>query len=238
MSCIDLAKCQVIWETPKDDPNFKGYAHKYIKQDGSNAIITYNTIDDGTHLYVVNMNVVTGKVNYRQEIFLSEVELTGFKRALAKTFNATFGSVLDAITMGQSGSFEVVDAMNNMLGFQNIGFDYNVFDYKGKLIFVTNTYADMLNPADRKSPGEGVVAVDPATGIVYKKYFQIANDLNDIKIKYVTSPYVDGKYLIIPGDRLVGFDLDKGEKLWEIKDDMFPVTSIGIIDGIVYDLCY
>ncbi|HSP86906.1 MAG TPA: PQQ-binding-like beta-propeller repeat protein [Ignavibacteriaceae bacterium] len=241
MAGIDVAKGQILWQTKEDDPDFEGYAHKYILQDGSNIIFTYNrarlvSTESGTYIYIMSIDALTGKLNYKTTVLLSQATLTGFQRSLAKTFATAFSAVMGVGSMGTAPTGEAMDMVNQMMGYQNIGFDYDVFEFNGNLIVASRTNVDMWDPSTRDGDGEGFVSVDPKTGkINYKTYFEIAEGINPNELGVLASSIIEGDNIYLAGEeRLIGFNLKTGKKLWEIGENLGFVTDLAVIDGLLY----
>src|SRR5690606_32431127 len=61
MAAIDLIEGKLLWQSAKDDPQFEGYAHRYIQMDDDNILLTYNrprimSSDNGTYVYLMSIN--------------------------------------------------------------------------------------------------------------------------------------------------------------------------------------
>jgi outer membrane protein assembly factor BamB len=105
MAVVDLENAKVLWQTKEDDPEFDGYAHRYLKQMGEDIVLTYNRIktfgdDRGTHLYVEKINALTGKVSYKTEVLQSQVVMAGFVRTLTNIVGGLVTGIGDAMAHG------------------------------------------------------------------------------------------------------------------------------------------
>ena len=240
MAVVDLENCKILWETKNDDPEYDGYAHRYLKLEGENVLLTYNRTktfgdDRGTHLYVMKMNLLTGKLEFKTEVLQSQVVVTGLVRSIANAIGGLTNAVASAMANGTAQQQQAIDIFNNISGYQNIGFDYETFEHNGKLIILCRTSAEMWNPETDDSPGEGVIALDPTTGkIIFKDYFEVAEGMNQ-NLNILAAPLVDGNNLFIAGkEKLIGFDLSAGKRLWTINKNVDLVTELSLIDGVLY----
>ncbi len=237
---IDLAEGKILWQTKEDDPEFEGYAHKYVSTEGNNIILTYNraklvSTESGTYVYLISIDALTGKLNYKVPVLLSQTTLTGFQRGLAKTLSGAFAAFVGAASMGSAPTGDAMNMVNNLMGYQNIGFDYEVFEHNAKIIIAERTTVNMWDPSTRDGAGEGFVAVDPKMGnILYKEYFEIAEGMDQNQFIALASMLIDNNIIYAPGeDKLAAFDLANGKKLWEINETGL-ITDLSIINGVLY----
>ncbi|MGD8781058.1 MAG: PQQ-binding-like beta-propeller repeat protein [Ignavibacteria bacterium] len=240
VASVDLESCKVLWETKDDDPKFDGYAHRYIKQEGEDIILTYNRTktfgdDRGTHLYVTKINALTGKAAYKTEVLQSQVVITGLTRTLTNIIGGLTNTVAGVLANGTASQQQAIDIFNSISGYQNIGFDYDTFEHNGNLIILCRTASEMWNPETDEEPGEGVVAVDPASGkIIYKDYFKIAAGMA-LTLNLLAPPLVNDNQLFIAGEnKLIGFDLTGGKRLWTINQNVDLVPELAVIDDLLY----
>jgi outer membrane protein assembly factor BamB len=243
LAAIDLVAGKVLWQT-EDKETFEGYVHKYIKVDEDNNLIaSYNrarmmSTDYGTYIYLMSINALSGKLNYKTPVLLSQTGLTSFTRGLTKTVTAAFAVLASVGSAGMSSNaaMKAYDHINDLLGYNNIGFNYNVFEYKGDLIFESREKVNMWNPSTRDDPGEGYVRVNTQTGkIVYSSYFEISSGLNEIAFNKLAPIALSDNIKIIPGDeKLIAFDLDKGTVFWTIEGEAGFVTDLMFADGVLY----
>ncbi|MCF8354979.1 MAG: PQQ-binding-like beta-propeller repeat protein [Melioribacteraceae bacterium] len=232
---IDLVAGTILWQTAEDDETYEGYIHKYVMQDGNNIIFVQNRAlmmaeENGTYLFLMSMDGLTGKLNYKTAVLGSRVALMDFQRTLAKVITGAFSTF---VTVGSGGvgagqASQAMDMVNNMLGYQNIGFEYDVF--------VEQTIHQMFNPKTREDGGEGIVKVDPKTGkIEYAAYMDIAAGMNEKEFNSLAQPYfTDDKLVLAGNERLVLFDITSGEKKWEIGENVGFVSDLALIDGALY----
>ncbi len=242
---IDLEAGKVLWSTPKEDETFEGFVHRYITQDGENAIVVYNRArlvsqDAGTYLFCMNINLKTGKLNYAARVMLSATVWTDFQRGLASTITGAFATFVTVasggIAAGQAG--DAIDVVSDLLGYSNIGFDYNYFEYRDMIVFEGRDKVDMKNPENRETPGEGYVAVNKKTGeIVYQDYFELCAGMYGHLFEMIAAPVTVGNVRYIAGEeRLAAFDLDTGKRLWFIdgNEKLALVSDLYVFDDIVY----
>jgi outer membrane protein assembly factor BamB len=241
MAVVDLENAKILWQTKEDDPEFDGYAHRYLKQIGEDVVLTYNRIktfgdDRGTHLYVEKINALTGKVSYKTEVLQSQIVMAGFVRTLTNIVGGVVTGIGDAMAHGTAEQQQAIDAFNNISGYQNIGFEYETMEHGDNLIVVCRTIAEMWNPSTDDEPGEGVVSLDINTGkINYADYFEVATDMDQNQLDLLAVPAIYGDDLFIPGEnRLIGFDLKSGKRLWTLNQDDELVTELAVIDEVLY----
>jgi outer membrane protein assembly factor BamB len=243
MAAVDLVAGKVLWQTAEDDPEFEGFAHRYLWVEGSNLICTYNRArlvsqDSGTYLYLMSINGITGKVNYKTPALLSGAVLSDFQRSLSKIITgafATFIAVGSAGTAsGQAGG--AMDMVNEMMGYSNIGFDYETFEHGGNMVFFSRSNVTMWDPATRNGPGEGIVAIDIKSGeLKYKTYFEIADGMNVEEMKLLPPMLLDGDDAYIAGEeKLIKCNLATGNKEWEVGEEVGFVSELFLLDGVLY----
>lgn len=228
---IDPVEAKVVWQSKDSDPNFEGFAHRFLLQDGDRAIITYNRPRDsgneeGTYLYLVGLNLLTGNVDYRTPIALGK-KVVSHEGGLLGSIGRVY---LAAATLGLS---EAVRGGPDF-GFSDIGFDYDITQMDDKLVVGIVTASEMLNPDTRSGSGEGFCAVDMKTGaVVYKNYFPILDGAE----KKSSSAIVDGNIVYCTGkDRLLAFDYSTGKKLWTLEKELdgAQVADLAVIDALLY----
>jgi len=243
MAAVDLIAGKVLWQTTEDDETFEGYAHRYLMVDGSNLICTYNIArlisqESGTYLYLMSLDGLTGKLNYKTPALLSGAVLTDFQRTLSKVITGAFATFIavgsGGTASGQAGS--AIDMVNEMMGYSNIGFDYETFEHGGNIVFFSRSNVDMMDPETRDSPGEGIVAIDPKTGeLKYKTFFEIADGMNVEEMKLLPPILLDGDDAYIAGEeKLVKCNLSTGNKEWEVGEEVGFVSELLMLDGILY----
>lgn len=242
---INLEAGEILWNTPKDDETFEGYIHKYIKQDGNNIIVAYNRArlsshPAGTYIFCMSFNALTGKLNYKTTVLASQAAMSNFTRGLAKTITGAFATFVavgsGGVASGQAGA--AIDMVSDMMGYGNIGFDYNVFEHNGNIVFESRTEIAMFDPETREAPGEGYVAVNIASGaIVYKDYFAIAEGMTKQDLNASCPPLVDGNISYAGGEeRLYAFDLSSGKRLWSItgNEKLEMITDLMVDNDVLY----
>jgi len=242
---INLEAGEILWNTPQDDETYEGYIHKYIKQDGNNIIVAYNRArlsshPAGTYIFCMSFDALTGKLNYRTTVLASQAAMSNFTRGLANTITGAFATFVavssGGIASGQAG--QAIDMVSDMMGYGNIGFNYNVFEHNGNIIFESRSEVAMFNPETREDPGEGYVAVNPSTGkIVYKDYFAIADGMTKPNLDASCPPLIEGNISYVGGEeRLYAFDLNSGKRLWSIdgNEKLEMITDLMVTDGVLY----
>jgi hypothetical protein len=240
MAAVDLRAAKLLWQTAKDDLQFDGYAHRYIKQEGEDAIITYNstkltgTVGTGTALYLISVNLLTGKLNWRVHSAHWEGAITGLARTMGKLAGA-----LASFVGPKSGGRQI----SASFGYDNIGFDYDVKEVGGNLLVMNFNKVTMINPETGKSGGEGFCMVEPATGrVVYRSYFEMKNNSSwgaagQGVVAHTPEPlFIDNAVYVCGNARVMAFDVNEGKRLWVVEKELkdgYP-TDIVVIDGVVY----
>ena len=241
MAGVDLQAGKVLWETKEDDPMFEGYTHRYLKVDGDNVVLVYNrarlvSSDAGTYLYLMSINGITGKVNYKTPALLSGAVWSDFQRGLTKVLTSAFTAFIGTSSMGNAPTSQATDMVNKMLGYDNIGFDYETFEHNGDIVFFSRSDKTMMNPENRETPGEGFVAIDPKTGDVkYRTYFEIADGINANELEQLAPIYINGDEAYVAGDeKLIKFDLASGKKLWENDKETGQITDMLLYKNVLH----
>jgi len=241
MASVDLIAGKILWETKEDDPMFEGYAHRYLQVDGDNVVLVYNrarlvSSDAGTYLYLMSINGITGKVNYKTPALLSGAVWTNFQRGLTKVLTTAFTAFIGTASMGNAPTDQATDIVNRMLGYDNIGFDYQTFEHNGNIIFFSRSDKTMMNPENRETPGEGFVAINPKTGEVkYRNYFEIADGINVNELEQLAPIYIDRDNAYVAGEeKLIKFDLESGKKLWENDKETGQVTDMLLYKDVLH----
>ncbi len=235
MASVDLIEGKVLWQTQEDDPMFEGFAHRYLLNDGKNVVLVYNrarlvSSDSGTYLYLMSIDGITGKINYKTAALLSGAVWSDFQRSLTKVITTAFTAFIDVGTLGNASNStnQATNMVNKLLGYDNIGFEYETFEYNGNIVFFSRSDKTMMNPENRETPGEGFVSINYKTGdLNYRTYFEIADGLNLQELQELAPLYRDEKMAYAAGDeRLIKFDLDSGQKLWETKKETGQIVDI------------
>ncbi|HTX18194.1 MAG TPA: PQQ-binding-like beta-propeller repeat protein [Bacteroidota bacterium] len=230
---IDIGAGTTLWQSRDGDPKFEGFVHRYVRQDGSDALVMVATgrksgDEEGTTLYAMRLDLTTGAVKYRTPVALGK-EVVSYGGSLLGSIGKAYLAMatLGLSTIGGGPDF----------GYSNIGFDYDVTEQDGKLIVAIVTSAEMLNPETRKDGGEGFCEVDESTGAaLYRSYFPILDGSD----RYTSVAYVDKQTVYLTGkNSLIAFDLAAGKKLWSIGKELddAQVVDMSVIDGVLYAKC-
>ncbi len=245
LASLDLSESKVLWITKEDDPQFEGYTHSYLKSVGNNILLSYyNGSSDGSYIYLLSIDAFSGKVNYKKNTILSREYIPDFVRAIGNTIATISSALISVATLGNGSSEQLLNDVNSRLGYQNIGFEYDTFEYGDNIIFFAygaggtrvGTAAEMWNPATKEEPGQGFVSVNYKTGkINYQSFFSITEGLDVNKIKMLPDLLTNGNIVYKAGnERVIKFNLDTGKKLWEAKIPDKVITETTPINGILY----
>jgi hypothetical protein len=223
MFAIDLAEGKILWESKKEDPSFDGYAHRYLKVDGNNVLITYaaGSGGDGSNLHLLCIDALTGKVNYRTPaLFNSKIYIPAWTRALNKFVLGTLA--------GQKPTF----------GYENMGFEYTTNEVEGNFVFALVATNKLQNPETKDEPGDGVVIVDPKTGqILFKDYVRASDyTYKQPQTPKEMKPLLVGTKMFLLGDEsLAGYDLAAKKRLWFSEKTLkgVPLDAM-VIDDVLY----
>ncbi|MFH0991586.1 MAG: PQQ-binding-like beta-propeller repeat protein [bacterium] len=226
MFAVDLAAGIVLWRSKKDDPQFKGYAHRYIKMDGNALIVTYTwTGGNGCDLFLMSIDALTGKVNYRTP------SLSNCPYATADWARSIFGGLSKFL-----GAKDVARS----LGWDNIGYNYIVEEFEGNLVFGVLSISPLRNPQTEESAGDGIAIINPKTGeVVFKDYLRLSDYslLSVGAIRYADMmPYIDGNIAYLIGDEnIAAYDLKAKKRLWLNKETIKAIPREAmVVDGVLF----
>lgn len=222
---INLTTGSIAWETKPDQ--LVGILTKYRVMDGGKNVVCYfkqknAPKERGTYLVLYNIEIATGKVNYKEKIAFTEwAPATGFANFLSKALTG-------------KKAFEAAD----------YGFVFSEYEVDGDVVFLirgTKGAGDMADPLSRKGDGEGLVRINLNTGkVAYRSYFPLNKESSfwskaNFDINAAPEPEVEGDNIYLVGaERVVSANLKTGKVNWKIDDDLgFPVDW-GIIDNTIY----
>jgi outer membrane protein assembly factor BamB len=220
---IDLAEGKILWQTKKDNPDFEGYAHRYIKTQGNNFIFTYNNTgwSIGTDLYLMSVDALTGKLNYKIPIANCKQAIMGFQRMMA-------------------GAVSKSEGTKNDVGYDNIGFDYSWFEHNNALVFAIVSPYGMRIPEKRTDGGEGICIVDPETGkILFADFLELSEATSSQRKPgdyWVRPPFISGNNIILAGDRSIAvWDLNTMKRCWYDQNVLksSPMDA-AVMDDVLY----
>lgn len=217
----NLDSGKIMWQTALKFQPGNGFVQQLVATDTNNVVMTYVDPSEDLKLYLMSIDVMTGKINYRTQVAHSEESLA--KRNLPL---APIGSVDD-----QSGlSF----------GYDHIGFDYSVSVADGFAKFVIRTTGEMLDPITKKRGGEGFVLIDIELGqIISKNYLRLADGMSfDGGLSAIAPVKTYGSVLILPGNKqLTALDANYGTLKWMlIEQDLNGsfVFETAMVDTVLY----
>ena len=228
---IDPVEGSTVWQSKDADPQFEGYVHRYIQQDGDAAILTYTRPrdsgdDQGTYVYLMRLNLSTGSIAYKIPVALG--------KKVVSHESGLFGSIVRVYLAAATYGLSEAARGTTDFGFSDIGFDYDITLLDNKMVVGIVTPAEMLNPDTRNGSGEGFCAVNIKTGdVFYKNYFPILEEAEKIP----STAVVDGNIAYFTGkDRLISFDIASGKKLWSLEKELngVQITDMAVIDGLLY----
>jgi len=225
MLAIDLSEGKILWQSQKDDKDFVGYAHRYLKVDGNNLLLTYTNTSmaaGGANVYLMSLNALTGKVNYRT------TSLGNTPYGQADWARSIFGGVMK--TLG----------VESTLGYENIGFDYVTLEHDGTIVFGTLSINSLCNPDTRESGGDGIAIINPKTGeILFKDYLRLSDYsiTTGGAIRYADMmPFIEGNTAYLVGnENLAAYDLKAKKRLWVNKGTIKAIPREGmVVDNVLY----
>jgi hypothetical protein len=224
MFAIDLIEGKVLWQTAEKDKNFEGYAHRYLKVDGTNVILAYTRgsgySDDGTNVHIMCIDALSGKVIYRTPaIFNCQLYIPNWTRSLSKFVMSTLA--------GQK----------NMFGYENIGFNYTMAEFEGNLVFGLISANLLRNPDTKEEPGDGVVIVDPKTGqILFKDYVRVSDySSTPPKAPEMKPLIVENKMFLLGDENIAAYDLSAKKRLWYSEKLLKGIPREAVlVDNVLY----
>jgi hypothetical protein len=223
MFAVDLAAGTILWQSKKDDPNFEGFAHRYVKVEGNNILFTHNNtgFSVGTDLFLMSVDAFTGKLNYKVPVANCKQAIMGFQRMM-------------------SGASSKIDGTRNDFGYDNIGFNYSSFEQNGNLIFAIVSPYGMRIPEKRTDGGEGICVIEPKTGkILFSDYVELSKETSAQRKPgdyWVRPPFINENNIILVGDGSIAvWDLSALKRCWfsqkTIKSN--PMDA-AVIDNVLY----
>ncbi|MDD8019486.1 MAG: PQQ-binding-like beta-propeller repeat protein, partial [Bacteroidota bacterium] len=211
---VNLETGKVLWQTPERDSVLKGFIHRFIKTQNGNAVVTFVDPTDNIKLYLMSVNALTGKINYKTLLAVADESLPKPARPLSQ--------------------------QNKNFGYDNIGFNYSFTDHGNDIRFLIVTKSVMLVPSTGKEGGEGLVVVNASSGeIVAKNYLMIAEEISfSGGVAALAQPFAVGNLLIIPGNKnLIALNSVTGALRWMlIKEDLKGsyVFDMAMVDTVLY----
>ncbi|MFA5804769.1 MAG: PQQ-binding-like beta-propeller repeat protein [Melioribacteraceae bacterium] len=225
MFAIDFADGKILWRSNKGDKNFEGYAHRYIKVDGNNLLVTYTNTsasEGGANIYLMSIDALTGKVNYKTP----------------SLGNTPYGQADWARSI--FSPFMKLMKVENTLGYENIGFNYSIEEFEGNLVFGTLSINSLQNPDTKESGGDGIALINPKTGeILFKDYLRLS-DYSIMSIGAVRyadmMPYINGNLAFLVGDEnIAAYDLKAKKRLWLNKETLKGIPREAmLVDNVLY----
>jgi outer membrane protein assembly factor BamB len=223
MLAIDLIEGKVLWQTKKDDPDYEGFAHQYIKAQSNNLIFTYNNTgwSIGTDLFLMSVDALTGKLNYKVPVANCKQAIMGFQRMMA-------------------GAVSKSDGTKNDFGYDNIGFNYSWFEQNNNIVIAIVSPYGMRVPDKRTDGGEGICIVDPVTGkIVFSDYLELSETTSAQRKPgdyWVRPPFISGNNIILAGDRSIAvWDLNTMKRSWFDQNMLksSPMDAV-VLEDVLY----
>ena len=225
MMAIDVADGKILWQSQKDDKYFDGYAHRYIKIDGNDLIVTYTNTsmsEGGVNVYLMSINVLTGKVNYKTP------PLGNSPYGHADWARNIFTPLMKFMKV------------ENTLGYEDIGFNYAIEEFEGNLVFGTLSINSLQNPETRESGGDGIALINPKTGeILFKDYLRLS-DYSIMSIGAVRyadmMPHISGNIAYLVGnENIAAYDLKARKRLWVNKETIKAIPREAmVVDNVLY----
>ncbi|MFA6468607.1 MAG: PQQ-binding-like beta-propeller repeat protein [Bacteroidota bacterium] len=216
---LDIGK--MLWKTALKFQPANGFIHQFVRQDSSNVIVTYLDPSNDLKLYLMSIDALSGKINYRT--FIAHADESLPKRQLP----------LPAIPI-------VTGSTSIGFGFEQIGFDYQVTVEDTTAKFIIRTNAEMIEPNTEKVGGEGLVLVDLRTGVVTaKNYLKVADAMSfEGGLSSIAKPLTAGGLIMLPGNKnLIALDAATGAVRWKLGELDLNKTFIfdmAMIDTVLY----
>lgn len=200
---INLDNGKILWQSPPKNPLLNGFLHRFVTESSNNIVVTYVDPSDDVKLYLMSINALTGKINYRTLVAHADESLPKRIVPLPPVLltNAT-----------ESLSF----------GFENIGFEYSCSAIDSVVSFLIYTDADMIEPGTKNDGGEGIVLLDGKTGkVIAKNYMKIAHGLSFAGgLTALAKPMHLDSILILAGNKnVVALHSKTGRLLWMLIED-------------------
>lgn len=218
---VNLDNGKLLWQSAPKYPLVNGFLHRFIASDTNNAVVTYLDPSDDVKLYVMSIDALSGKINYRKLVAHSDESLP--KRELPL-------KAISSVSSSEHVSF----------GFEKTGFDYSVSSGGGRATILIHTASDMIEPDTDHDGGEGMVVVDMESGlIVSKNYMKIAQGMSfKGGFDALAKPLYAGSMAMLPGNKnLVALDTATGVLRWMlIEQDLNGsyLLDAALIDTILY----
>ncbi len=225
MFAVDLANGKILWRSDKDDKNFQGYAHRYLKVDGNDLLITYTVTSaaaGGANVYLMSINALTGKVNYKTP----------------SLGNTPYGQADWARSI--FSPFMKFMKVENTLGWDDIGFNYSIEEFEGNFVFGTLSINNLCNPETRESSGDGIAIINPKTGeILFNDYLRLSDySLMSIgAVRYADMmPYIkDNIAYLVGNENIAAYDLKAKKRLWVNKETIKGIPRDAMeVDNVLY----
>ncbi|MFA5832573.1 MAG: PQQ-binding-like beta-propeller repeat protein [Bacteroidota bacterium] len=218
---LNLDNGKLLWQTaPKFQPA-TGFIHRYIATDANNIMVSYLDPSDDVKLYIMSIDVLTGKINYRTFVAHSDESLPDRLLPLP---------ALSQVTETQPVSF----------GFDDAGFTYSISIENEFLKVLIHTSSEMIEPNTKRDGGEGIVFVDLKSGsIMGKTYMKIAGGISfPGKLAALAPAKRIDDIILLPGNKnLVALSASTGSLKWmHIEQDLKGsyIFEMSMIDSILY----
>ncbi|MFA6456970.1 MAG: PQQ-binding-like beta-propeller repeat protein, partial [Bacteroidota bacterium] len=216
---LDIGK--MLWKTALKFQPANGFIHQFVTTDSTNVVVTYLDPSNDLKLYLMSVDALTGKINYRT--FIAHADESLPKRQLP----------LPSIP-------EVTNRTSIGFGFDQIGFDYQVSVEDTLVQFILRTSKDMIEPNTETQGGEGLVRVDLRTGEkAVKNYMKIAAGLSfEGGLSSIAKPLTAGGLIMLPGNKnLVALDAVTGVLRWKLGEldlNKSYIFDMAMIDTVLY----
>ena len=218
---LNLSNGKVLWQTPPKYQIANGFIHRFVVNDSNRVIVTYLDPSDDLKLYLMGIDLMTGKINFRT--FIAHADESLPKRQLPLAARSS-----------------VTESTPVTFGYDDAGFTYTVSADAVNIMTVIHTSSEMIEPNSKKAGGEGVVLVDRMSGsVIGKNYMKIADGLS-LKggRSSLAPPMKIGNIMLLPGNKnLVALDATTGILKWmHIEQDLNGsyVFDMALIDSILY----
>lgn len=218
---MNLDNGKLIWQTVPKYPLVNGFMHRLVANGTNTIVVTYLDPSDDLKLYLMSIDALTGKIDYRTLVAHADESLPKRELPLSAILPVDQTTLLS-------------------FGFDKVGFDYTVSVENGRIKVFVYTTSDMIEPNTETDGGEGIAIIDQESGtVISKNYMKIAQGLSfNEGFNSLAKPLQIGSMHIVAGNKnLVALNAETGSLRWMlIEQDLSGSYAIDaeMIDTILY----